>query len=513
MKRSFFAFALLLVAVSFGSVSAATVEQSIENLKSTDEATRIAAIQELGSLGDKAASAVTPLTSLLQDTSPQVAAQAAHALGQIGVADDTTLEGLLALTGSQDPQVRREAISALYALHPGHEKMLPIFAKLLGDADPAVRLRVMNALTETGKPAVPELIAALKSEKGALWACLILRELGPEASDAAPELAKVLTTGKGALKREALLALATMPKAATAFTDAIVKCLDDPTLAVSATYALGRMGTMSPEVEAKIKANVESKDKLLGTMSAWALAFTHPDNEAFKQDAVHRLAQGVGSSNAIIRAMSAQGLISLQAKPETLKAELQDPLNDAGEPVVSNAMGLLSTMGPSAIDYLIAALKHPSTRFDAIAILGSLGKEGAPATSNLIALINDENPRVANQAVVALGNIGPAAKAATPELTKSLESGEGSIAHNSALALGRIGPDAAEAKATLLKVMQNHSDPAMQLSCAWALLKVDSDSASTREAVLPVLKDAMKSDNPIIQNAAKEMLGKLNSAM
>ncbi|WP_147274319.1 HEAT repeat domain-containing protein [Bremerella cremea] len=514
MNRTPFIFAFsLLVAVScLVPVQAATLEQSIQALGASEDATRVAAMNHLGSLGSEAAPAVDQLVGLLKDKSPEIRAHAAHALGQIGVSNDETLEGLVELTGSNEPMVRREAVSALFALHPSHQKLLPIFTKMLGDSDPAVRLRLMNAITESGKAAVPGLISALQNEKSALWACLILRQLGPEAADAAPALAKLVADGKGIVRREALLALASMPKAASAYQESIATCLEDSTLVVPATYALGRIGNMPNDVEAKVKANVESKDPMVATMSAWALAFTHPDDEALKKDAIHRLATGIGSSNPIVRAMSSQGLISLQAEPETLKAELQDPLNEAGEPVVSNAVGLLSTMGPAAIDYLLQALKYPSTRYDAIVIIGNLGEKGEPATDALIELIDDDNPRIANEAIVSLGKIGPAAKSATTRLTKSLQEGQGVIAHNSAMALGRIGPAAAAAKSTLLSVMKSESDPALQLTCAWALLQIDPDSETTKQAVLPVLNAAKASKNQVMQKAATEMLGSLNGA-
>ncbi|MBI1248491.1 hypothetical protein GC197_11715 [bacterium] len=505
-------FSLLLSAAFVSLALADDVEQSIKNLSSTDNSAKLAAIDHLGSLGDKAAPAVEPLAELLKDSSPEVVAHAAHALGQIGKTNDEALEELVELTGSDVPLIRRQAVSALFQLHPDRTRMQKIFVSLLADEDAAVRLRAMNSLTEIGKPAVNDLIPALKNDKAALWACMILRELGPDAAGAAGALTDIVKDIHSPIRQEAILTLAAMPEAAAASADTIAACLDDPKLQVPATYALGRIGTLPKEAEAKIQANVNSKEPMLASMSAWALAFAHPNDPSLKKEAIHHLAQGVGSSDPLVRAMSSQGLISLEAEPITLKQELQDPLNNADEPVVSSALNLLSRMGPEAIPFLIQALDKPGVRLDAIIILGDLGPKAAPATEAVAKMIDDENPRVVNEAIVTLGKIGPAAHAATPALIKALKEEEGSIAHNAALSLGRIGPQAKEAVPALLNEMTGHSQPSLQMISAWALLKIDGENAQTRDAVLSVLTAQVKSDDPIIQNSAKQLLGELNGA-
>ena len=503
----------LLLSISFVSLTLGDdVEQSIKNLSSTNNSTKLTAIDHLGSLGDKAALAIEPLAELLKDSSPEVVAHAAHALGQIGKTNDEALEELVELTGSDMPLIRRQAVSALFELHPDQARMQKIFVNLLADEDPPVRLRAMNSLTEIGKPAVKDLIPALQSDTAALWACMILRELGPDAADAAGALTEIVKDNQSPIRQEAILTLAAMPEEAAASADTIAACLDDAKLKVPATYALGRIGSIPKPAEAKIQANVNSSDPMLSAMSAWALAYAHPKDESLKKDAIHRLAQGVGSSDPLVRAMSSQGLISLEAEPMTLKEELQDPLNNADEPVVSSALNLLAHMGPEAVPFLIHALDKPGVRLDAIIILGDLGPKAAPATKAVAKLIDDESPRVVNEAIVTLGKIGPAAHAATSALVKALKEEEGSIAHNAALSLGRIGPEAKGAVPALLDEMTGHSQPSLQMISAWALLKIDGENAKTRDAVIPVLTAQVKSDDPIIQNSARQLLGELNGA-
>ncbi|WP_158261156.1 MULTISPECIES: HEAT repeat domain-containing protein [Pirellulaceae] len=422
-----------------------------------------------------------------------------------------SVEALIQATASEDATVRREAIAALVALKPGPAVTIPLFTKLLEDADPAVRLRVMNAIADAGPATVPGLIEALKNDKAAFWACLILRDLGPAAADAAPALAGLVENGQGEIRREALLALATMPAAAEKYTPVITKCLDDEQLEIAAIYTLGRIGKLPKETAQRLVADARGEG-LKSLVSLWALARSNPDNQELNQAAIKRLAAGLNSPYPLVRAMASQGLVSLKAPPELLKAALQKDLSMAEEPVVRNALNVLASMGPDGVELLTEALKHPSVQYDAIVIIGDLGPKGAPAAAALGELIESDNLRVANQAVVTLGLIGPAAKSAVPQLTKALESGQGSIVHNSALSLGRIGPDAKAATATLGKVMESSDDPSLQMLCAWALVHIDGQSEATQQKVAPVIAAAAKSDNPVLQKAAGELSAKLNSS-
>lgn len=431
-----------------------------------------------------------------------------HTLAMAQEGDKPSVDALVKATADEDPIVRREAIAKLVELQPGPAVTIPLFTKLLEDSDPAVRLRVMNAIADAGPATVPGLIEALKNDKAAFWACLILRELGPQAADAAPALAGLVENGQGEIRREALLALATMPKAAESYTPLITKCLADQQLEIAAAYTLGSIGKMPKEATEKLQANARGEG-LLSLVSVWALARSNPADKQLNEAAIKRLAAGLNSKYPLVRAMASQGLVSLKASPELLKTALKNDLSMADVPVVRNALNVLASMGPDGIELLTEALRHPSVQHDAILIIGDLGPQGAPATAALVELIDSDNLRVANEAVVTLGKIGPGAKSAVPKLAKALEAGQGSIAHNSALALGRIGPDAKTAQPTLLKVMQDTQDPGLQMLCAWALVHVDGDSEATQQAVAPVIAAAAKSDNPVLQKAAGELSAQL----
>ena len=162
----------------------------------------------MGAHGEKAAEAVGPLTELLKDNSAKVRAHAACALGEIGAPAKPAVPALAELLKDPDETVRRQAVKAVMHIHPGPQVTIPLCVKLLEDSDPGVRVRVLNAVAEAGPKAVPGLIAALKNDKAAYWACLVLREIGPAAKDAVPALAEKLKDPRPEIRREAILALA-----------------------------------------------------------------------------------------------------------------------------------------------------------------------------------------------------------------------------------------------------------------------------------------------------------------
>ena len=149
---------------------------------------------------------------------------------------------------------------------------------------------------------MPGLIAALKNEKAAYWACLVLRDMGPAAKDAVPALTEKLQDPLPEIRREAILALAAMDEAAAAAVPQIAAALGDEHTCPAATYALGRIGQIPADAEATIRANVQSDDKMLSITSLWALTRVHPEDKQIRREAaraIDRAAEGRGSARAV----------------------------------------------------------------------------------------------------------------------------------------------------------------------------------------------------------------------
>jgi HEAT repeat protein len=487
-----------------------SIAELLGGLKSADEPARLKAIDDLGARGPQAAEAVASLGELLQDGSAKVRAHAAWCLGAIGDAAKPAVPALAELLKDPDPAVRRQAVRAVQAIHPGPQVVVPLCVKLLEDSDPAIRVRVLSAMAEAGAKAVPALIEALKNDKAAYWACLVLREIGPAAKDAVPALAEKLKDPRPEIRREAVLTLGAMNDAATAVIPQIAALLSDSHVRTAATFVLGELGQIPADAEATMRANAKSDDKLLSTTSLWALARVHPEDKDLRRQLTEELIARLKDRDPFVRTAAARALAALPPAPEITAPLWEKALQGADYATMHHALDALAALGAPAVPRLIDALKHEKLRAEVVYILGQIGPAAAPATSALVKLIDDKNDRVAHEAVLALGHIGPGAKEAVPGLLKILESGKDENLNFTAIAysLGQIGPDAVAAQPALLDLLGN-ADRYLALVSAWALAHIDPAPAAIAAKTVPVLIEGLGLPLPQCRLSAAEALGRL----
>ena len=459
-----------------------------KDLKSENEAEKIKALDQLGAQGEKAAEAVQPIEALLKDKSPKVRAHAALALGAIGAKAKDSAPALAELLKDADETVRRSALRAIQAIHPGPKVMIPLAVKLLEDPDPAIRGRILNAIAEAGVEAVPGLIEALKVDKAAFWALIVLRDIGPAAKDAVPAIIEKLKDKNPEIRREAVLTLGAMGEAAVAAAPQIAALLGDAHVATAATFVLGELGQLSKDAEAKVRANAKSTDELLSTASLWALARVYPEDKELRRETTEKLVERLKAKDAFVRVAAARALAALPPAPEITIPIMEKALKDADETTMRHAMDALAALGAGAVPRLTDALKHEKFRADVVYALGRIGPAAAPATGELAKFVEDKNSRVAHEAIIALGDIGPGAKDAVPALTKALQQADDRDLNFAAIAfaLGKIGPAAASADSALLKQLESKDDNVRLLS-AWALAQIDPASAGVAAKAVPVL--------------------------
>jgi HEAT repeat protein len=512
MKTSSIFLFLSILAWQFGTGGPLLAEEQpiadlIGAVKSSNESARLDAINHLAARGAQAADAVEPLTSLLNDNSAQVQAHAVYALGQIGEAAKPAVPALVALLKGPDATVRTQAVKAVMAINPGPDVTMPLCVKLLEDPDPNVRNRVLLAIAEAGPRAVPGLMVALKNDKAAYWACLILRDLGPAGKDAIPALVEKLQDPRPEIRREAILALGAMEKEAVSAAPEIAEHLADRNTAVAATYAIGRIGAISDRTEAQIRTNIKSDDKVLSTTSAWALTSAHPENKELRVQVTEHLIARLNDEDPYVCLASARALAALPPAPEITLPIWEKALEDADETSVAHALDALARLGKPAVPHLAAALKHQNLRLQIISVLNGLGPDAAAATESLAPLVADEDPRVAHSASLALASIGPGAASAVPALVKALQNPDIENAHSIAYALGEIGLDNRDAKAELLKLTTGLNQEVALIS-AWALTKIDT-SPETVAKTLRVLVAGLSSPTAVSRRASAESLGEL----
>src|SRR5262245_19293553 len=489
----------------------AKVDELVQAAKAGSEASRIKALDQLAAMGEKAADAVPAVTQLLSDASANVRAHAAHALGGIGSAAKPSASALTNLVKDSDETVRRQAVKAITVIRPGPEVMIPLVTRLLEDSDPAVKARILHAVSEAGPAAIPGLKKALTDDKAAYWACLILREMGPEAKEAIPELTATLKDSRPEVRREAALALGAMRDAASSAAGEIALLVSDEHAAEAATLALGEIGKIPAGAEEKIRANAKSDKKLLSTVSLWTLARVHPEDKALARETAEQLAARLADKDPFVRVTAARGLAALQLGPDIMAPIMEKALANADETTVHHALDAVAALGPAAVPRLIDALKHTKLRAQVAYALGQIGPPAEPATGELATLLSSNDSRTVTEAAVALAKIGPAASASVPALSAALKQTECPNPHAIAYALGKMGPAAAAAKPDLMNQLGS-KDQSVAVVAAWALTRVDPQSSDTANKVVPVLIAGHGDPRAESRQMAAETLGGLKSA-
>jgi HEAT repeat protein len=480
----------------------------VKAAKTGSEAQRIAAIQELAAAGPKSAEAVPLLIELLTDSSPAIRARAAHALGEIGAAAKPAAEALAEMLKDADAVARRQAVRALIAIRPGREVMIPLFVRLMEDPDPGVRVRVMNGIADGGAAVVPGLIKALENEKTAYYACLILRDIGPEARDAAPALAKTLSDARPEVRREAALALGAIGAAASSAEPQLAAALGDELTREAATFALAQIGKVSPSTEKQIQASAQSENKVLSTVSLWALVRFHPQDRELATKAAEQFIARLKDEDAFVRLTAARALSSLQLDSQITLPIFEQVLADSDETTVLHALDALASLGKAAVPRLTAALEHERLRAPIAYILGQIGPDAAHATDALASLADDPNARVASESVLALAKIGPQAKAAVPKLLAALDQPECSNSQAIVYALGKIGAGDDATRSAIAARLQGE-DRALAVLSAWALTKLQPQTPATSGRLVPVLVRGLEDPLPQTQTVAAEALANL----
>ena len=181
-----------------------------------------------------------------------------------------------------DETVRRQAVRAMMQIHPGPQVMVPLCDPASGGFGPGRAVRILNAISEAGPKAVPGLIEALKNDKAAYWACLVLRDMGPAAKDAVPALTEKLHD-----PRPKFAARRFSPwRRWTARPPRPSRRLPRPwatSTPASRPPMPGRIGQIPADAEAVIRATSTATTRCWSITSLWALARVHPEDKQIRR--------------------------------------------------------------------------------------------------------------------------------------------------------------------------------------------------------------------------------------
>ncbi len=194
---------------------------------------RAGAAKALGNIGPDARESAPALADVLSnDTHPMVRVQAAKALGKIGPGVEVSGLALSkALWYDEDVEVRKTAVRSLGQIRDNSKATLKVLAAVIKFKDPEVGLEAVKVLVKIDpnpKTAVYYLSDTLLNAETPLLrvtAAQLLGQIGPNARDATPVLAKALededsdvrlysAEALGKIGREALTAASALSKAA-----------------------------------------------------------------------------------------------------------------------------------------------------------------------------------------------------------------------------------------------------------------------------------------------------------
>jgi HEAT repeat protein len=183
---------------TIGPEGKAAVPVLIQALKDKDEVVHSRAAGALGKIGPGAKAAAPALIATLKDKDRDsiTRANAALALGKIGAEAKTVVPVLTEALADKDEYVRAKAVEALGDIGPEARDAIPAlrqaFKKNKGNI--FIAPGIVSAWGRIGKPAVPELIDALKSKNEGVSeiAARALGKIGPDAREAMPVLFKML---------------------------------------------------------------------------------------------------------------------------------------------------------------------------------------------------------------------------------------------------------------------------------------------------------------------------------
>lgn len=479
----------------------------IEALQSDDAELQWRAARSLARFGDQAAAAVPPLVKALESTTPRVRAYAAYALGQLGDHSLEAVPQMIKLIADEDALVRRTAMKAVVDLDADPRQTLPILVNVLEEADPRLIVPVLHEMAEAGTNAIPQLKEALKNERAAYWATLVVAEMGEAAAPVVPELVALLDHNDPETRMQALIALGEIgPKAKPALPKTLELLKSDPEGAVrySAAFALAELED-AQATNALLEA-AKGDDAFLSVISYYAVARLNPEDEQKRKTAAVFLVEAMKNDDANIRAAAARSLAHLEVAPEVIKPILADSLDNADPRVVALLRDAIVKMGPQGVPEITAMLSDEQLRWIAVDVIRHWGEAAPNTIEPLREALKTEDEAFQAEVLMAIGAIGDKSVGALEDVRKFLKSPSRTLQLNALYALGRMGSGAVSAKDEIAALMASE-DSFTRFAAAWALAHVAPEDAPAAKQAVPILAEGLQSsDGAFAAEAAKSLM-------
>jgi HEAT repeat protein len=237
-----------------------------------------------------------------------------------------------------EPFIRAAAAKALASLPPQPEITLPILEKILRDADEETISHVLGALATIGKPAVPQLIKALRHEKLRVPVISVLGMIGPDAADATEPLSQLLEDEDANVAIEAALTLAKIGPPAASAVPALSSALKrkDCCNAHAIVIALAKIGPPAAETSPQLEKLMQSDDPSLAALAAWTTTQVYPGSAEVAAKAIPVMEKGLAEPLPEARRAAAEALGTLGSLAKPAIPALQAAAKDA-DPSVQTA--------------------------------------------------------------------------------------------------------------------------------------------------------------------------------
>jgi HEAT repeat protein len=447
-------------------------------------------VRALAELGPEARPVARHLERQLGSTKPRIRILSAMALWQID-RRRTAIDALRKEFKGGTSFDWQWVSWALEQCGPGAARAAPNLVALLGSREEPVRRFALRALESIGRPAVPSLVAGLKSPEARLRveSAEALGRLGPEADAAVPDLAALMSDTSPGPRASAARALGRIGLADEKSVSALRKGVRDADrdVRLGSARALGALPQLrSPEsAVSELALAVRDPSRDVRVAAGTALA-------RIGKPAVAALVKLLADSDDLVRRQALDALRVVGPDAGAALPALETIVKDSKDFLRPRAILTLAALGKPATQTLAGLLTDIDVRIDAADALASLGPEAATARPALEKALAPGQPVPAafRQAVLrAMAALGPAGRESAPTLIKICSAGDNATRSLAMRALVRIGAPARDLLAVLHRAIQDREDVAARLDALGLLVELGPESRPILADVARLLQD------------------------
>ncbi|MBC8353533.1 MAG: alpha/beta hydrolase [Planctomycetes bacterium] len=427
---------------------------------------------------------------------PELIVAEPHLSRSNGVEDDVT-RFLSAIT-SDDTFARVKAIGVLPKLGPEAVERLLALPDVVANLGPLGGL-VQRAIASLGEPVIPVLLQTLRSssDETSFLAANTLREMGPDAAVALPDLIDMLKDedSSDTVLEQTIWVLTRIRSSAGPAADDLVRILNDDGRDESvrriAAEALGSIGADAKHAIPDLIANLKDADvaPFLRIECSSTLARLDPNSEKVTQ----ALVVAFNEMESIFDAIGiAENLCDCGPGANAIVPRLMDAVDETSFDQRRSVVELLGKLGGTSIDVvsplLVERLMDPTeeliVRVAAAKALGNFGPRGVQLVVDQFESGHEAEQLTAARALIEIGAEARSAKQALLGMLRESQA-KNELRSLAAVALGQLGAEANDATLVLTELLRDtESDDYLRAMCAVALGQIDPSAVPIIEETL-----------------------------